>query len=110
MARQVKQKDFSNTISAIRKGDTLATSVQDINNVFQQFYEKLYTSTVPSSNDQQEREMFFSKINMPKLLSDQAENLESPITEIEIRTAVSFMKTRKSTVMIDFLRNILKSV
>ena len=40
--------------------------------------------------------MFFSNIDMPKLLSDNAEKLQSPITEGEIRKAVSLMKTGKS--------------
>lgn len=40
--------------------------------------------------------MFFSNIDMPKLLCDNAEKLESLITEGEIRKAVSLMKTRKS--------------
>ena len=40
--------------------------------------------------------MFFSNTDMPKLLSDNAEKLQSLITEGEIRKAVSLMKTGKS--------------
>ncbi len=96
LARQVKQKDFSNTISAIKQGDTLVTSVEEINKVFQKFYEKLYASTASCGNDQKEQEVFFSNTDMPKLLSDQAEKLECLITEVEIRTAVSLLKSGKS--------------
>ena len=40
--------------------------------------------------------MFFSNTDMPKLLSDNAEKLQSLLTEGEIRKAVSLMKTGKS--------------
>lgn len=96
LARQVKGKDSSSIIPAIKQGDKLVTSATDINKTFQHYYEKLYTSTVPCNDNQRERDLFFSNIDMPKLETDQAEKLESPITEGEIRKAVSLMNTGKS--------------
>lgn len=50
-----------------------------------------------SCNDnQREQELFFSDIDMPKLDTDQARKLVSPITEGEIRKAVSLLNTGKS--------------
>lgn len=96
LARQVKEKDFSNIISAIKQGDKVLTAGKDINKEFQKFYEKLYTSTIPCKEKQKEQDLFFSKIDMPKLLPEQVERLESLVTENEIRKAVSLMKTGKS--------------
>lgn len=96
LARQVKGKDSSSIIAAIKKGDKIVTSATDINKTFQQYYEKLYTSTVSCNNMQKEQELFFSSINIPKLYINQAKLLESPITEAEIRKAVSLMNTGKS--------------
>ena len=54
--------------------------------------------------------MFFSNTDMPKLHSDNAEKLESPITEGEIRKAVSIMKPGNHRVMMVFRQNIIKSI
>lgn len=74
----------------------MVTSATDINKTFQQYYEELYTSTISCDDNQREQELFFSNVDVPKLQSDEARLLESPITEGEIRKAVSLMNTGKS--------------
>lgn len=90
----MKEKDSSNIISAIKQGTKLVTLTKDINEIFQQYYKKLYTSRVSGNEDQ--INSFFSNINMPKFNLDQARKLESSITVAEIRKAVSLMNTGKS--------------
>lgn len=52
LARQVKVKDSSNIISAIKQGDKLVISTKDINETFQQYYKKLYTSSESCDDNQ----------------------------------------------------------
>lgn len=81
-------------IPAIKKGNELVSSTKEINEVLQQFYKELYTSDINPQQD--ELTDFFTNIDMPKLSTEQIEWLDSPITENEIRRAVSCMKTGKS--------------
>lgn len=94
LARQLKQRNSQSAIPAIKKGDKIVSSTKEINEVLQQFYKELYTSDINPT--QEELTDFFSNINLPKLTPDQVEVLDNPITENEIRTAISGMKSGKS--------------
>ncbi len=89
LARQLKEKTFANTIPFIKKEDRQLFSVKDINRVFQQYCEKLYTSSIPSYISQEDIEQFLLNIEVPKLQPQDAAELESPITEAETRKAVT---------------------
>lgn len=95
LARQLKKKEASYTIPAIRdeKGE-LKTSAGEINKVFLTFYKKLYESEVVY--DKQKCDNFFSKCNLPVLTPDQQEGLDSPISVEEVKKAISLMRTGKS--------------
>lgn len=45
LARQLKQQDNSSNIPMIKKGNGVVTSLKDISEVFEKFYNDLYTST-----------------------------------------------------------------
>ena len=94
LARQLKQRENNSVIPAIKNGDNIVTSSKEINKVFQQFYEKLYTST--SNHEQQKLEDFLSKIDLPKMSQQQAKSLDASITEEEVRNAITLMKNGKS--------------
>lgn len=94
MKKQLKQRNAVNVIPAIKKGDKLVSSAKDINGVLEQFYNKLYTSDYNPT--QEELAAFFSNIDSPKLSTEQVDLSDSPITENEIRNAISGMKTGKS--------------
>ena len=94
LARQLKQKDNNSVIPAIKKGDNIVSSTKEINGVFQKFYENLYTST--TNHEQGELEDFLSKITLPTMTAQQAESLDAPITEKEVRNAIAAMKVGKS--------------
>lgn len=97
LGRQVKGKDSSGIIPAIKQGDTLVTSATDINKTFQQYYEKLYHQHQQYLVVMTGGCKICFNIDMPKLDTDQARKFESPITEGEIKKAVSLMNTGKSS-------------
>ena len=59
--------DSNNTITAIRKDDTLFNSAKTINEVFKNFYEDLYTTTCLASEE--DLNSFFQKVELPQLSS-----------------------------------------
>ena len=56
LARQLKDKISANTIPVIKKGD--AQFFKDINRIFQQFYEKLYISSISLNISEEDIEQF----------------------------------------------------
>uniref|UniRef100_A0A9J8CLD1 Reverse transcriptase domain-containing protein n=1 Tax=Cyprinus carpio carpio TaxID=630221 RepID=A0A9J8CLD1_CYPCA len=94
LARQLKQKNTCNLITGIKKGNTIVTSTKEINDVLQKFYKDLYTADINPKKE--ELLSFFSKLKMPKLSPEEMNKLEGPITELEVRKAVSVMRNGKS--------------
>lgn len=64
--------------------------------MFKQYYGTLYTSKMSTEMDQKGRDLFFSKLGLPRLLQEHVEGLEAPIAETEIRKAILMMKAGKS--------------
>lgn len=94
LARQLKQQNASNIIPAIKKGNTMVSMTKEINEVFQNFYNQLYTSS--GSLEEGKMTQFFSNIMMPKLDVLQSESLDCPITQEEVIAAIASMKPGKS--------------
>lgn len=84
LARQLKQKTTCDLITAIKKGNTIVTSTNEINDVF-------YISP-----KQEELLSFFSKLKMPPLSPKEMNMLEGPITELEVRKDIFIMHNGKS--------------
>lgn len=94
LARQLKEQSSAHVIPAIRRDGVLVTSPKEINEVFRQFYEKLYTSEgMPSESSLRN---FFLNITLPKLSAEQADILDKPVSQDEVRKAIQSMKTGKS--------------
>ena len=95
LARQLKKQDASFLIPAVKNtnGDIM-TNTKDINEVFKDFYSKLYTSEVDPSEEQYED--FFANLNIPKLSEGQVAQMEGGITEGEVRAAIASLKNGKS--------------
>lgn len=100
LARQLRQQDNSNNIPMIKKDNGVVTSSKEINQVFKCFYENLYTSSCAPNPE--EITTFFSGIHLPSISNEQKDMLDTPITEEEIRAAISSMKTGKSPGMDGF--------
>uniref|UniRef100_A0A3P9I561 Reverse transcriptase domain-containing protein n=1 Tax=Oryzias latipes TaxID=8090 RepID=A0A3P9I561_ORYLA len=94
LARQLKQLDNQNVITAIKKNDRLVTSSGEINTVFEQFYQKLYTSETAASTEQ--LDAFYNKVTIPQISREGKDAMDSILTEAEVRKAISKMKTGKS--------------
>lgn len=96
LARQLREKNTLNTISVIKQGDRQIFAAKDINKVFQQYYEKLYTSITHTKSVQNEIVDFISNVEVPSLQPDQVVEMESPISVNEIKEVISSMKNGKS--------------
>ncbi len=94
LSRQLKQQNAANIIPAIKKGNTMVSLTKEINEVFQEFYKKLYTSS--GNLDEAKLKQFFCNINLPKLDALQSESLDVPITQEEVKAAITSMKPGKS--------------
>uniref|UniRef100_A0A8C6KLF3 Reverse transcriptase domain-containing protein n=1 Tax=Nothobranchius furzeri TaxID=105023 RepID=A0A8C6KLF3_NOTFU len=96
LARQLKEKNNSNAIPVIKRGDEEIYTAKGINNIFQQYYEKLYTSLISVDKPKENIERFLLNVGLPRLKSHETEGLDLPITEAEIRKAIASMKNGKS--------------
>lgn len=94
LAKQLKQRNSLNFIPAIKKDHTVVTDTKEINGVFRKYYEDLHTPEIyPNHEDISD---FFDRVDLPKLSSEQAKLLDGPVTEFEIRNAISGMRNGKS--------------
>lgn len=94
LARQLMEQNSAHIIPAVRAGGSLITSSKGINDVFRDFYENLYRSS-GIMNESSAKE-FFSGINLRTLSSDQVALLDAPITQEEVKIAISSMNKGKS--------------
>lgn len=78
----------------IKKDNQVVTSSKEINSIFKSFYQDLYTSA--GTLNEEEMEKFFSGLQLPTLSGEQKTKLDAPITEEEVRAAISSMKNGKS--------------
>lgn len=100
LARQLKQQESLTNISMIKKDDQVITSSKGINEVFKSFYQDLYTSS--GIINEADIDKFFSGLDLPTLTTDQKERLDAPITEEEIKAAISSMENGRSPGMDGF--------
>lgn len=94
LVRKLKQQGNLNNISVIKKDNQVVTSSKEINSIFKSFYQDVYTSA--GALNEEEVETFFSGLQLPTLSSEQKARLDAPITEEEVRAAISSMKNGKS--------------
>ena len=80
LANQIKRNMEKATISTIKdSAGKPINSPQEINNIFRNFYSKLYSSE--KEPRQEDIDLFFQNINLPRLNTEQINMLNSPITE-----------------------------
>ena len=61
--------------------------------IIRNYYQKLYANKM---DNLEEMDKFLEKYNLPKLNHDEIENLNRPITSMEIKTAIKNLPTNKS--------------
>jgi len=95
LANQIKQNKEKATIPVIIDTAGKSTnSPEDINQIFQNFYSKLYSSE--KDPDQKDIDSFLNNINLPQLSKHQINTLESPLTEHELFNALKLMPNNKA--------------
>ncbi|XP_053568601.1 rho GTPase-activating protein 15 [Bombina bombina] len=98
LARQLKRKTLSRYITYIKdeKGKDWYTSV-DIAEKFRQYYESLYnlnrSDTTPTDNAIQD---YLAQLGLPKITSEQKDDLDAPFTLSETLNAIKSLKGGKA--------------
>lgn len=82
LARQLKEQSTAHVIPAIRSEGSLVTSSKGINEVFQNFYEKLYRSS--GNPNKLSMQTFFMNINLANLSPEQVDFLDKPVTWFDL--------------------------
>lgn len=67
---------------------------QEINEVFKDFYSKLYSSE--HNVNQSDIDTFLNNLQLPRLSEEYANRLEAPISPVELHTALNKMTNNKS--------------
>lgn len=94
LAWQIKQLEVQKNITSIinSKGEMIMDPIE-INKEFRNYYEKLYESQ--DRSDQNSRNAFLDKINIPTIADEVKQQLDAEITEEEISRAINNMRSGK---------------
>ncbi|XP_059838364.1 E3 ubiquitin-protein ligase E3D isoform X2 [Hypanus sabinus] len=95
LASQLKNALVKCQITKIgQQNGNLTVNHDEINKAFQDFYTSLYQSEFPQ--DHNTMSDFLGKLNFPRLSSDDLLILDTPITDLEIKGAISSMNSGKA--------------
>ena len=94
LARLIKEKREKNQINKIRnEHGEITTDNIDIQRILRDYYQQLYANKM---DNLEEMEKFLEKYNFPKLDQEEIENLNRPITSMEIETVIRNLPANKS--------------
>ena len=94
LARLIKKKREKNQINKIRsENGEITTDNTEIQRIIRDYYQQLYANIM---DNQEEMEEFLEKLNLPKLNQEEIENLNRPITSMEIETVIRNLPANKS--------------
>jgi len=94
LARLIKKKGEKNQINKIRnENGEITTDNTEIQRIITDYYQQLYANNM---DNLEEMDKFLEKYNFPKLNQEEIENLNRPITSIEIETVFTNLPTNKS--------------
>ena len=96
LARRIRKQQVQSTIPKIRdpQSDKLEYEVAEIENIFKNYYKKLY-SQPPSSSEEAKRQ-FLNSLDLPAIGELQNNKLTAPITPDEISKTISKLKANKT--------------
>ena len=93
LARLKKQRE-KNQINKIRKENgEITTDNTEIERIIRDYYQQLYANKI---DNLKEMDKFLEKYNFPKLNQEEIENLNRPITSMNIETVIRNLPTNKS--------------
>ena len=94
LARLIKKKREKNQINRIRNESTeITTDNTEIQRTIRDYYQQLYANKM---DNLEEMDKFLEKYNFPKVNQEQIENLNRPITSMEIETVIRNLPANKS--------------
>ena len=90
LARLIKKKRGKNQVNKIRseKGD-VTTDNAEIQRIIRDYYEQLYGNKI---DNLVEMDRFLEKFNLPRLIQEELEIMNNPITNIEIEAVIKKKK------------------
>ena len=94
MARLIKEKKGKNQINKIgnENGEITADNTE-IQRIIRDYYQQLYANKM---DNLEEMDKFVEKYSFPKLNQEEIENLNRPITSMEIKTVIRNLAANKS--------------
>ena len=94
LARVIKEKKEKNQINKIRnENGEITTDNLEIQRIIRDYYQQLYANKM---NNLEEIDKFLEKCKFPKLNQEEIENLNRPITSMEIETVIRNLPANKS--------------
>ena len=86
LARHIKKQREKNQINKIRcENGEITTDNTEIQRIIRDYYQQLYATEM---DNLEEKDKFLVKYNFPKLNQEEIENLNRPITSMEIKTII----------------------
>ena len=94
LARLINKKREKNQIKKIRnENGEITTDNTEIQRIIRDYYQQLYANKL---DNLKEMDKFLEKYNFPKLKQEETENLNRPITSMEIKSVIRNLPTNKS--------------
>ena len=94
LARLIKKKREKNQINKIRnENGKITIDNTEIQRIIRDYYQQLYANKMDNLQGMDE---FLEKYNLLKLNQEEIENLNRPITSMEIETVIRNLPTNKS--------------
>ena len=94
LARLIKKKREKNQINKIRnENGEITTDNTEIQRIIRDYYQQLYASKM---DNLEEMDKFLEKYTFPKLNKEETENLNRPLTSLEIETVIRNLPANKS--------------
>ena len=94
LARHIKKQMEKNQMNNIRnENGEIITDNTEMQRIIRDYYQQLYSSKMDNLEEMDE---FLEKYNFPKLNQEEIEDLNKPITSMEIKTVIKNLPTNKS--------------
>ena len=93
LARLIQKKKEKTQINRIRNEKEVTTDTAEIQRIMRHYYKQLYANKM---DNLEEMDKFLEKHSFPRLNQEEIENINRPITSIEIETVIRNLPTNKS--------------
>ena len=94
LARLIKKQTEKNQINTIRNEyGEITTNNTEMQRIIRDYYQQLYAN---KTDNVEEMDKFLEKYNFPKLKQEEIENLNRPVTSMEIETIIRNLPTSQS--------------